>query len=432
MTTREFLRSNWPAVTITVMAVAIAIAAIVILRTLPPRVITMATGPDGGAYFEIGKRYRATLALAGIEVRLLATAGSLENLALLRDPHSGVSVGLIQGGTVGGEGSSGLESLGTVFYEPLWMFHKRESAKNMLDVLRNEKVSIGPVGSGSRALALELLKRNGVDRQADEFLALSPQRAANDLLAGNIDAALILNSWDSPTVQRLIADERVELAGFPRADAYIALYPFLSKLVVPRGVGSLAKDLPPSDVVLVGPKASLVVRNDLNSAVQYLLLDAAVRIHSGASIFQRASRFPAAEASGIPLSGEAMQFYKTGRPFLHNFLPFWMATLVGKLIVLLIPILGLLYPMMRFLPVLYDWLMRSKIMNIYGELRILEDQIVDARQAGRDVRPMVAQLEQLEGRANALRIPVAYTSMLYILRNHIDLVRERLPRQPME
>jgi TRAP-type uncharacterized transport system substrate-binding protein len=392
--------------------------------------IVMATGPKGGAYYEIGTRYREALASAGVEVRLLPTAGSLENLALLRDPHSGVSVGLIQGGTDSAGASSGLESLGTVFYEPLWVFHRRKPGKTIFDLLRSGTVSAGPIGGGSRALSIELLKRNGIDRPDDEVLALPPQAAGDKLLAGEIDAALILSSWDSPTVQQLISDERVELAGFPRADAYVALYPFLSKLVVPRGVGSLAKDLPATDVVLVGPKASLVVRNGLHSAIQYLLLDAAVRIHSGAGIFQRANRFPAAEAIGIPLSSEALHFYKTGLPFLHNYLPFWMATLVGKLIILLIPILGLLYPMMRFLPVLYDWLMRSRIMRMYGELRVLEDQIVNARQAGRDMSPMVAQLDQLEGRANGLKIPVAYASMLYMLRNHIDQVRERLQKPP--
>jgi TRAP-type uncharacterized transport system substrate-binding protein len=299
MATKDFLRNNWPAVSITVTAAAIVIAAIIILYTLPPRMIVMATGPKGGAYYEIGKRYRTALASAGVKVRLLPTDGSLENLALLRDLHSGVTVALIQGGTVSAEASSGLESLGTVFYEPLWMFHRREPGKIMLDILRGGKVSVGPVGGGSRALSLELLKRNELDQQIGEFLPLSPQAAADKLLAGEIDAALILNSWDSPTVHRLIADERVALAGFPRADAYVALYPFLSKLVVPRGVGSLAKDLPPKDVVLIGPKASLVVRDDLHSAIQYLLLDAAVRIHSGAGIFSVPAVFLPPKPSGF-------------------------------------------------------------------------------------------------------------------------------------
>ena len=311
----------------------------------------------------------------------------------------------------------------------MWIFHKRESGKTTLDYLRGGKISVGPVGSGSRALSLELLKRTGFDQKVGELLALSPQAAASKLLAGEIDAAFLLNSWDSPIVQRLIADERVEVASFPRADAYVALYPFLSKLVVPRGVGNLAKDLPQTDIVLVGPKGSLMVRKDLHSAIQYLLLDAAVKIHSGAGIFQRAGRFPAAEGVEVPLSSEAQQFYRTGRPFLHNYLPYWTATLVGKLIVLLIPILGLLYPLMRSLPPLYDWLMRSKILRLYGELRFLEDEIIDAHRGGRDISPMVGQLDNLEGRANDLRIPLAYASMLYMLRNHIDLVRERLQKQ---
>jgi hypothetical protein len=180
-------------------------------------------------------------------------------------------------------------------------------------------------------------------------------------------------------VQRLIADERVDLAGFPRADAYVALYPFLSKVVVPRGVGDLAKDLPPKDVILFAPKASLVVHEDLHPAIQYLLLTTALHIHSGPSIFQNASAFPGAEAGDFPLSSEAVQFYKSGRPFLNYYLPFWVAALVGKLIVLLIPILAVLYPMMRLLPRLYDWMMRSKVSRLYGELRFLEDEMMAAR-----------------------------------------------------
>ena len=429
MAAKDFLRNNWPAVTIAMTAAAIACAAVVILNTLPPRTITMVTGPEGGAYYEIGERYRAALARAGVEVRLVPTAGSLENIALLRDPHSGASVGLIQGGTVGEEPPAELESLGTVFYEPLWLFQKREPGKTPLDRLRGGRISIGPVGSGTRALALELLKRTGFDRQVGELLTFPAQTIGEKLLTGEIDAAFIVNSWESPTVQQLLANERIEVAGFPRADAYVALYPFLNKLVLPRGVRDLAQDLPPADIVLLAPKASLVVRKELHSAIQYLLLDAAVRIHSGPGIFQHANQFPAAEAIEIPLSSEAQQFYKTGRPFLHNYLPFWMATLVGKLIVLLIPILGLLYPMMRTLPPLYDWLMKSKILRLYGELRYLEDEMADARRTGRDMSGMIEQLDRLEAQANLLRIPVAYASMLYMLRNHIDLVRERLKKQ---
>jgi hypothetical protein len=170
------------------------------------------------------------------------------------------------------------------------------------------------------------------------------------------------------------------------------------------------------------------VNKDLHPAIQYLLLNAAMQIHSRQSVFHQANQFPAAEAIDIPLSSEALQFYKSGRPYLHNYLPFWAADLFGKLIVLLIPILGVLYPILRFLPPLYDWLMRSKIARIYGELRFLEDEIIEAHRNGGDLGAMAARLDHLEEQANQLRIPLAYASMLYILRNHIDIVRERLQK----
>jgi len=429
MPARDLLRNNWPAITITVTAAAIACAAFVMLLGMPPHVIVMATGPEGDAYYEVGKRYRAALARANVEVRLVPTAGSVENLALLRDPHSQVSVALIQGGIIGAENASGLESLGTLFYEPLWWLRKREIQEAGIDGLRGRKISIGPEGSGTRALTLELMKRTGSEQQIGELLALPPRPAGEKLLAGEIDVAFLTSSWDSPVVQQLLADQRIGLSGFPHADAFVALYPFLNKVVVPRGVFDLANDQPPTDEVLIATKASLIVRGDLHPAIQYLLLNAAAEIHSGPSIFNRANAFPAAEAIDIPLSSEALRFYKSGVPFLHDYFPFWMAALIGKLIILLIPILGVLYPMTRLLPRFYDWLMRSKVLRMYGELRLLEDEMANARGTGHDTREMVARLDRLEEEANHLRVPTAYASMIYGLRDHIGLVREGLKKR---
>jgi TRAP-type uncharacterized transport system substrate-binding protein len=429
MSARDFLRHHWPTITIAVTAAAIACAALVMLRSMPPHVIVMATGPEGDAYYEVGKRYRTALARANVQLQLVPTAGSLENLAMLRDPHSGASVGLIQGGIPGAEETSGLESLGTLFYEPLWWFHKREIGGAGVEGLRGHMVSIGPKGSGTRALSLELMKRTGSERQIGEVLALAPRAASEKLLAGEIDVAFMMTSWEAPVVQQLLADERVGLSGFPHADAFVALYPFLKKVVVPRGVVDIAKDQPPADVVLIATKASLVVRKDLHPAIQYLLLNAAAEIHSGPSIFHHANEFPAAEAIDIPMSDEALRFYKSGLPFLHDHFPFWMAALIGKLIILLIPIVGVLYPMTRLLPRLYDWVMRSKVLRMYGELRLLEDEMTNARGTGGDTREMIARLDSLEEQANHLRMPVAYASMLYMLRNHIDLVREGLKKR---
>jgi TRAP transporter TAXI family solute receptor len=424
MAVREFVRSNWHVVTIAVTTGAIVCAAVFLLSTMPPRSITMATRPVGGGYNEIGRQYQALLAKAGVELRLVVTAGSVENLALLRDPRSGVDVALVQGGSVG-KTAGGLESLGTLFYEPLWIFHRGGLEGATLAALRGRKVSIGPVGSGSHALLLRLLERNELAQDVGELLALPPQEAAGKLLAGEIDAAALLASWDAPVVQQLIADERIKLLNMARADAYAALYPFLSKVTVPRGVGDLAKDLPPDDVTVFASKASLVVRKDLHPAIQYLLLSTAVQIHSGAGMFHRDGAFPAAEGIELPLSNEAVQSYKSGQPFLQHNLPFWMASLVGHLIVLLIPIVAVLYPMMRFLPALYGWLKRRKIARLYGELRFLEDEITGGGgPAG--AAQLLARLDQLEKQANQLRMPIAYESMMYLLRNHIGIVRNRL------
>ena len=426
MAAREFVRNHWPAITVGVTAAAIALAAIVMLSNMPPRMILMATGPQGGAYYELGKRYRAELAKEGVKVQLVPTAGSLENRGLLLDRHSGVKVALIQGGTMSAVDRSELASLGTLFYEPLWWFRRREIQVEGVAGLVGKKLSIGPEGSGTRALSLELIKAAGVDRQASDLLALPVEEAKEELLAGKIDALSIVAGWGAPEVQQLLGDERVILTGYQRADALIARYPFLSKVVVPRGVRDLAKDLPPTDVTLIAVKANLVVRNDLHPAIQYLLLNAAEHIHSQQSIFRRANEFPSAESADIPLSNEALRFYKSGPPLLHNYLPFWIAELTGKLIILLIPILGVLYPMTQYLPRLYDWAMRSKVLRLYGELRFLEDDIDDARRTKGDTSEMIARLDELEEQANRIKLPIAYAGMLYSLRDHINLVREKI------
>jgi TRAP-type uncharacterized transport system substrate-binding protein len=425
----DVLRNYWPAIMIAVTSAAIAGAALVMLSNMPPRVIAMATGVEGDAYYAIGKRYQAALAKANVEVRLVQTVGSLENLALLRDPQSGVSVALTQGGVPGAGDISGVESLGTLFYEPMWWFERRGNPDTGVERLRGKTISIGPEGSGAHALSHELMTRTGSERLIGKVLNLAPQEASEKLLAGEIDSAFMMTSWRSRVVQRLLADERIELAGFPHADAFVALYPFLNKVVLPRGVTNLAQDQPPTDVTLIATKANLVVRKDLHPAIQYLLLNAAAEIHSSASIFNRANTFPAGEVIDIPLSNEASRFYKSGLPFLHDYFPFWMAALVGKLIILLIPILGVLYPMTQFLPRLYDWMMRSKVVRMYGELRLLEDEMASARRNGGDAGELVARLDSLEEQANRLRVPAAYVSMLYGLRHHIELVRESLKKR---
>jgi TRAP-type uncharacterized transport system substrate-binding protein len=402
-------------------------AAIDVLRPMPPRTLVMATGPEGSAYHEFGKRYRDILARAGVELRLKTTAGALENLALLKDPRSNVDVGFLQSGTTSGKVSPGLESLGTVFYEPMWFFYQGIYRGKGAQVLRGRKISIGPEGSGTRELALKVLAMNGVDQSFADLLPLALEESGDKLVRGEIAAALMLTSWDDPVVQRLLVAKGIELVSYPRADAYVALYPYLNKVVLPEGVADLAKNRPSSNVNLFAPKANLVVRKDLHPALQYLLLDAAEQVHFAPGIFHKAGQFPAAESSDLPLSDEARQFYKSGKPFFQRHLPFWLAVLMGRLLVLIIPVVGVIYPLVQVLMTSYDLSMRQRIYRLYGELRFMEKDM-ESRVAGQSADDLSDRLDQIEEKASRLKVPATYGSMLYTLRDHIVQVRGLLKK----
>jgi TRAP-type uncharacterized transport system substrate-binding protein len=415
---------SWLYFTAVMVIVGALVATIVYLGPFPPRVVVMSAGEPGGAYDELARRYQAILARSHVELRLMQSEGAVENLKRLNDPRSEVSVGLIQNGLTSEADSPDLVSLGTVSYEPMWLFYRGAAPGLHLEGLRGRKVSIGPEGSGSRAIALEILTRNGIGPGEADLLPLSLAESGEQLLAGKIGAAIMVASWDAPIVRRLLADSHVELATFPRANAYVALDPFLNALTLPAGVGSLAADRPPHDVTLLAPKSSLVVRGDLHPAIQYLLLDAASEVHSGAGIFHKSGQFPAAEQFDVPLSPEARQFYKSGRPFLQRYLPFWLAVLAARLLVLSIPVVGVAYPLLRLLPALYQWSMRRRIFRLYGELRFIELEL--ASKGGTSRQDLLVRFNRLEERANHLRLPTGFADLHYTLRQHIDHVKAHL------
>ena len=412
-------RQGWLRSPLLVVAVALLVASVWwafrAWQPGPPRTVVMATGPAGSAYAEFGARYHAILARSGVDLRLLPTAGALDNLARLRDAASGVSVAFVQAGTATARDADVLASLGTVFYEPLWLFHRGLEEGRGFDAFRGKRVSIGPEGSGTRALALRILALGGIDASSPELLPLAPAEAAARLSRGEIDAAAIVASWDSPVVQQLLTAPGVRLASFPRADAHLALNPYLNKLVLPAGVADLGRNIPPADVVLVAPKASLVVRGDLHPAVQYLLLEAAAEIHSRPGLFHRAGEFPALEAIDLPLSEAARQFSRSGRPFLQRYLPFSLAALAERLLVLLVPLVGAVYPLARSLPSLYGWTMRRRIFRLYGELKLIEVE-VEQRKALGSVGDLLARLADLEERASRVRVPQGQMQLVYMLR----------------
>jgi TRAP-type uncharacterized transport system substrate-binding protein len=412
---------RWTVALLLTSAVALW-AAFVLLRALPGRTVVLATGPEGNAFAIVAERYRASLARHGVTLQLLPTAGAVDNLARLKDPTSHVDAGFVQAGITTSDESPGIESLGTVFYEPLWFFCRCTPRGLGVQDLTGRRLSIGPEGSGTRALALKLLALNKVESSTLELHAYPPAEAASRLERGELDGALMLSGWESVIVQRLLANPDIGLIGFSRADAYLALLPFLNKVRVPMGVGNLAANRPPLDTVLLAPEASIAVRASLHPALQYLLLEAANEAHSGPGVFQRSGEFPAAHTLDLPLSREARQYYKSGPSALQRYLPFWLAPLVQRLLFIALPLAGIIYPIWSMLPQALQWRAQRRLYLIYGELTYLETELRRTPPAQHPA--LLERLTVLDKRVGAQPFPRGLTEMSYNLRVHIDLVRQ--------
>jgi TRAP transporter TAXI family solute receptor len=391
------------------------------IQPAPPDRVVMATGSPDGAYHAFARRYADYLAREGIELELRPSAGSLENLRLLRAGE--VSLALVQGGVDDGAGQSGLHSLGSVYYEPLWVFHRRELPLQRLYQLAGRRLAVGPEGSGTRALAARLLADNGIGESAD-WHPLAGQAAVDALLAGEVDAAFLVISAQSGLVQRLLSDPQIVLFDFERAAAYTRRYRFLNSLELPAGVMDLAAELPDRTVRLLAPTANLVANADLHPAVVDLMLQAASEVHREGGWFEDPDEFPMAGLLAFPLSKEAERYYKFGPPFLQRYLPFWAASLVDRLKVMLLPLLVLLFPLIKVMPPIYTWRMRARVYRWYDELEQAEEVLGSG---AHDPAWVASELDRIEAEVQRVKVPLSFTDQLYHLRQHIDLVRRQMP-----
>lgn len=406
------------------LVIAAFVLAFQFIKPAPPDRVIMATGSVDGAYHAFARRYAEFLAREGIELELRPTAGSVENLGLL---HRGeVSIALVQGGIekTGDdalEDAGALQSLGSVYYEPLWLFHRRDRDVRDLRDLAGRRIAVGPQGSGTRALVARLLADNGLP--ADEGWAdAGGQGAVDALLAGELDAAFLVISAQSPLIEQLLRDPQITAADFVRADAYTRRYRFLTGLLMPEGALDLAANLPARPIRLLAPAANLVVRPDLHPAIIDLMLQAASSVHRDGGWFEGYGEFPQPTLLAFPLSSEAERFYKHGPPFLQRFLPFWAASLVDRLKVMLLPLLVLMLPLIKVMPPIYTWRMRARVYRWYGELEHAEASLADGRH---DLAWVQDELDRIESEVRRVNVPLSFTDQLYHLRQHIDLVRRQ-------
>ena len=413
-----------------VLAAALIALAYWMLDPNPPRRVVLATGVAQGAYAEFGQRYAERLKRHGITVELRNTQGAAENLALVSDDAAGVDIAFVQGGAGDvTDGDASLQSLGSMFYEPVWLFYRSNSAQRLLKrptldslpQLEGWRVNIGAAGSGVQHLARQLLEANRIDAATIKLSQQSITPAVVELLEGRLDALVLASAPEAAIVQMLLQTPGIALFDFAQAEAYTRRLGFLSAVTLPRGVVDLAGDKPAADVRMVAPTATLVVRQGLHPALAQLFVQAAREVHGESGWFQRKGDFPNARDGERSLAPEAERFYRNGVPWLQRYLPFWLANLIDRMWLAMLSIVAVLLPLSRIVPPLIELRIRSRVFRWYGQLREIE-----AATAARPAQELLSSLDEIEAKVNTVQLPLSYADELYALKSHIQFVRRRL------
>jgi uncharacterized protein len=423
---RRFFGKLWAQIAFVAPAILLIAAGFVFayqfVRPAPPNRVVMATGSADGAYYAFGSVYAERFRKEGFELVLKQSAGSVDNLALLDDPSKEVPVAFMQGGIGTPAEHPTLTSLGSLYFEPIWVF-VRGAAPKRLNALAGKRVAVGTVGSGTRAVALPLLKENGVTEATATLREIGGSEAMDGLRSGALDAAIFVGAATSKTVATLLAMPGVAPMSFERADAYVRRYSYLSKVVLPMGTVDLAKNLPTRDLVLLAPTATIVVTPDMHPALIDLMLLAMSDTHRHGGYLEAPDAFPTGKFVTYPLEPAAKRFYERGPPLLQRYLPFSVANLVNRLWVMILPLLTLMYPLFKILPPLYSWRMRNRVTRWYKELEALDDRL-NARSIGR--AEATERLDDIETSVEKVNVPAGFAASAYTLRMHIDYLRRKV------
>ena len=395
----------------------------------PPHTITITAGAPGSSFQTNAMKYRDFLARKGVRLRIVASEGALQNLERLEDPSKRVDIGFVQGGITNGPDRMKLVSLGSIAYQPLLVFYRGSNSVTLLSDFKGRRLDIGPAGSGTRALALTLLGLNGIESSnSTRFVDLAGADPAKALLDGTVDAVFLMGDSASPQVmRRLLLTPGVELLNFARADGYTRRISYLNKLELPRGSVDFGKDIPPRDLYLLGPTVELLARPNLHPALCDVLIEAAQEVHGSASLLRRKGEFPAPLEQGFPISVEASRYYKSGKSFLYRSLPFELASVVNRVLVVFVPLLVLLVPGLRAIPFLLKLRGRLRIYRWYRALLGVERELLGAlTQQQRE--QLLVRLGEIEKGVNKMKVPASFGDQFYGLRGDIGFVRERLKR----
>ena len=405
----------------------VSIVSLVLIYFLPspPSKVVMATAFKGGVYEYYGRQYREVFARFHIELEVRETGGSTENIKLLLDPNSDVEIAFVNGGISDGKHAPGLLSLGTVFNLPYWMFYSSNEPFDRLSQLKGKRIAVGPAGSATRLTAEQILGKGGVNSETATLLPFVAATAVEALNDGKVDAVWILGSPDSPSVHSLLQNPNVRLMSFPNAEAFTIIFPDLVRLVLPRGVIDIDRNIPPDDVPLMGSTSKVLVRSDVHPEIVQLLLQTMAEVHGGREIFQRSGEFPNSTDTEYPVAPAAIDFYKNGPSFMQRHVPLWLSVHAQRAIAVLVAAIALGLPTVRLLPMAYNWITRRRLFYWYAQLKALEASF-DAGPMDQHLAQKQAEIERIEEAVSHIRFPLTFSDQLYNLRSHIDIVRRKI------
>jgi TRAP-type uncharacterized transport system substrate-binding protein len=421
---RDLIASSAPVLLALAAAVLIAVH---FLKPAPPTTLTMVGGPEGSAFRRAAERYQNILARSGVTLKILPSEGSQDNLRQLTSPDVDVDVGLVQGGLADTAETDDLVSLGSVFYEPLFIFYRSPAPIERLSELRGKRIAMGPEGSGTHVLAKALLKANGVEPRNDPSLAdLGGTAVTQALLDRRIDVAFMMSdSSVTENIRALLHAPDVRLFSVTQADGYLRQFRYLGQISLGAGTFDLGANIPHAPVTLLAPTVEILARSGLHPALSDLLIEAAREVHGHAGLLHTVGEFPAPLEHEYAISDDAVRYYKSGKSFSYRHLPFWLATIVDRIVVVLVPALILLIPALRLIPSIYSWRVRRRIHRRYAELMALERRALAATTED-ERQPLRARLEEIDKAVITLKIPPAFADQVYVLREHMKFVRERL------
>lgn len=412
--------------TILLIALVAVSAAFWFVRSAPPSHIIITTGPVGSLFQTNAEKYRVILARNHLKLTILPSHGSMENLQRLTDPSFAVDIGLVQGGVTNGADFDKIVSLGSISYQPLLVFYRGTTTVETLSELSGKRLAIGAEGSGTRLLVLNLLAANGIEPGGPTAMTnLDAEEASDALLKSEVDAVFLMGDSASPQIMRqLLRAPQVQLMNFVQADGYTRRIRYLNKLELPRGSIDFGKNLPAHDVNLIGPTVELLARTDLHPAICDLLLEAAREVHGKANLMQRRGEFPAPLEHDFPISAEASRYYKSGKSFFYRHLPFWIASLVNRILVVIVPAIVLLIPALRVIPTLLQLRVKLRLYRWYRALLLLDRELLSNSSGKRE--EFLKRLDDIEKAVNKMKVPASFADQFYGLRGHINFVRDRL------